>query len=88
LATTTYPNSTTATNGTYYIKGLKASTGCYDVEPVTVTVNPTSVGGTLSPNAATVCYGSTGTINLTANTGNVIRWEFSLTRRSTLYCNF
>ena len=42
-----------------------------------LTVNPATVGGTSTPAAGTVCYGSGTTINLTSSTGNVIRWESS-----------
>ncbi len=43
----------------------------------TVTVNPASVGGSVAP-GATVCSGSnSGTLNLTGQTGSVVRWESS-----------
>jgi hypothetical protein len=43
----------------------------------TITVDPVSVAGTTS-GAATVCSGSnSGNINLTGNTGNVVKWQFS-----------
>ncbi len=44
----------------------------------TVTVNPVSVGGTIT-GAATVCSGTNSTtLTLSGNTGNVVRWESSL----------
>jgi hypothetical protein len=60
-ATSSYATPTTAGAGTYYIKGTTAS-GCYDIKPVTVTVNtpPTVV----ITNPAAVC--SPSTVNLTA----------------------
>jgi gliding motility-associated-like protein len=46
---------------------------------VTITVNPNSVGGNLSPIAATVCSGSnSGTLTLAGKVGNVVRWEYSI----------
>ncbi len=37
-ATLNYSTPSTATDGTYYIKGTMAGTGCYDIKPVKVTV--------------------------------------------------
>jgi hypothetical protein len=59
--------------------------GCSTVNSsaATITVTPASVGGTLS-GSAVVCSGSnSGTMNLTGQTGNVIRWEFSTDNGST-----
>jgi len=60
-ATNTYATPTTATAGTYYIKGTTAS-GCYDIKPVTVTVNPSPTVVIHNPTAA--C--SPATVDLTA----------------------
>ena len=58
-ATVAYGTPTTASDGIYYIKGTDAS-GCFDVKPVVVTVNPmpAAIAGTL-----TVCIGSTTTLS-------------------------
>jgi gliding motility-associated-like protein len=46
---------------------------------VTITVNPPSVGGNITPLNSTVCSGSNaGTLTLAGKTGNVIRWEYSI----------
>jgi hypothetical protein len=44
----------------------------------TITVDPSSAGGTLSPRETIVCIGSnSGTITLSGQTGTVVRWEYS-----------
>ncbi len=44
----------------------------------TITVNPVSVGGTVTSNA-TVCSGAnSGTLTLSGHTGTIVRWEFSI----------
>lgn len=43
-----------------------------------MTIDPASVGGTLSSNA-TVCSGiNSGTLTLSGRTGSIVRWEFSI----------
>ncbi len=62
-ATLIYPTPTTAGAGTYYIKGTTAA-GCSDIEPVTVTVNPTP--DVTTAGATTICSGTTTNISLTS----------------------
>ncbi|WP_156026975.1 immunoglobulin domain-containing protein, partial [Sporocytophaga myxococcoides] len=50
-----------ATSGTYYIKGTVAATGCFDIKPVTVTVNPKPTVVVTNPSA--VC--SPNTVSIT-----------------------
>ena len=52
--------STIATNGTYYIKSISGT--CFDIKPVTVTINSTPVLNITSP--ASVC--SPSTVNITS----------------------
>src|SRR5450759_2044726 len=60
-ATFLYATPATTTAGTYYIKGTDGS-GCYDIKPVTVTVNPTPTVTITDPVA--VC--SPAMVDLTA----------------------
>jgi hypothetical protein len=62
-ATTTYATPTAATAGTYYIKATNAS-GCFDIKPVVVTVNPTPILVVTNPPA--VC--APNTVDITAGT--------------------
>src|SRR5665811_1679072 len=62
LATTAYPTPAAATAGTYYIKGSDPVTSCYDIKPVTVTVNPVPTVTITDP--AVVCASTT--VDLTA----------------------
>jgi hypothetical protein len=62
-------------SGQYWIKGTVASTGCFDIKPVTVTVNAVPVGGTVSPD--TICSGSATTLELQGQTGLVVKWQIS-----------
>lgn len=66
-ATVPYLTPSGATNGTYYIKGAAAS-GCYDVKPVLVTVNPNpEISGT---QVNVLCFGdSNGSIDITVISG-------------------
>ena len=60
-ATIAYTTPTTAIAGTYYIKGILAG-GCFAIQPVVVTVNPTPT--VVITNPAPVC--APATVNLTA----------------------
>jgi gliding motility-associated-like protein len=70
-----YTNLTTTTMYRAVIKSGVCSS--VNSAAATITVDPVSVGGTVN-SSATVCSGSnSGTLILTGNTGNVIRWEYS-----------
>src|SRR5450759_3813571 len=62
LATSAYATSATALAGTYYIKGTDPLTGCYDIKPVTATVN--AVPTVIVTNPAAIC--APATVDLTA----------------------
>jgi gliding motility-associated-like protein len=76
--TTTTQNYTNLTTTTYYSAVVQSGTCATATSSVvTITVNPVSVGGTVS-SSATVCASSnSGTLTLAGHTGNVIRWEYS-----------
>ena len=64
-ATTSYSTPAAATAGTYYIKGT-SSAGCYDIQPVTVTVN--AIPTVEITNPANICFGSTADLTASAIT--------------------
>jgi hypothetical protein len=61
LASLSYATPTTTLIGTYYIKGTDPVTGCYDIQPVNVIVNPTPTITITNP--AAVC--SPATVDIT-----------------------
>ena len=63
--TVSYATPTAATNGTYYIKGTAAS-GCFDIQPVTVTINP--LPSVVITNPAAICAPATVNLTLSAVT--------------------
>ena len=60
-ASISYNTPTAAVAGTYYIKGIDPVSGCYSIQPVTVTINTTPT--LVVNNPAPVC--APGTLNLT-----------------------
>lgn len=60
------------TSGTYYIQ-MVAGTGCSDIEPVTVTINPLPVSDA-GPDVV-ICTGSTGNVGAAATAGNAYFWS-------------
>jgi gliding motility-associated-like protein len=82
---TTIANTTTTQNylniaATTYYRAVVKSGVCASANSSidTITVDVPSVGGTIS-SSSNVCYGNnSGTLTLTGNTGNVVRWEYSI----------
>lgn len=76
--TTTSQTYTNLTATTLYRAVVKSGV-CAEANSgtATITIDPVSVGGTVSASAA-VCSGvNNGTLTLSGHTGNVVRWEFS-----------
>ena len=74
-ATNAYATPTTATAGTYYIKGTTAL-GCYDIKPVVVNVIPLPNTSAISGGLTNVCKGTNGQFyGVTFNAGNSYNWS-------------
>ncbi|MBI2967693.1 MAG: gliding motility-associated C-terminal domain-containing protein [Bacteroidetes bacterium] len=59
---------------------VTANNSCGSSSPtcLSITVSPVSVGGTLTSSDDTVCTGSnSGTVTLSGQTGNVVKWQLS-----------
>jgi len=76
---------TPAVTTTYYSEAKIAASGCTSNSrsSVTVTVNPTSVGGSIA-GSTTVCSGTNSNIlTLSGYTGSITRWESSINNFAT-----
>lgn len=75
--TLTLSSATNALNGYIYRATFTNINGSVNSASATLTVNATSVGGTVA-SAQTVCTGSTlSDLTLSGNTGNVTKWQSS-----------
>ncbi len=63
--------------GTYYIKATTLA-GCSDIKAVIVTIDPATVGGTVGSSDLACGAKTGGTLFLTGQTGNVVKWEQSI----------
>ena len=77
LTTNLTINSVTTNDAANYLCIVSNTGGSVTSAPASLTVNPTSVGGTASPTAGEVCTGSGTTITLAGNTGSIVKWQSS-----------
>jgi PKD repeat protein len=79
--TTTTHSETPATAGTYQYRAEIQSGNCASTFSAThtITVNPLSVGGTVSGATTQICLGlATGTMTLAGHNGTIVRWQRSI----------
>ncbi|MCX6182304.1 MAG: hypothetical protein NT150_10285, partial [Bacteroidetes bacterium] len=74
-ASQTYTNISSATKYRAVVKSGTCSAG--NSASATISVNPVSVGGTVSGGASVCASGNSGTLTLKGYTGSIIRWESS-----------
>ncbi|KFE99116.1 choice-of-anchor L domain-containing protein, partial [Flavobacterium hydatis] len=85
-ATIPYTTPTTATAGTYYIKGKNLTSGCSDIKPVVVTVSNVVVTEVVASHVNVKCFGaSTGAITLNNATGGVAPYTYSWKKNGSPY---
>lgn len=81
IASITGNNQTTPTSFYYYLYDWQVSAASCATAPrvsVPVTLTPVTVAGELTASTTSVCKGSnSGTVSLSGQTGNVVRWESS-----------
>ncbi len=79
ITNTTSTHTSSALNATTQFRAVIKNGTCNTVEstPTTVTVDPSTIGGTVT-GGTTICEGFTSsTLTLAGQTGNIIRWESS-----------
>ena len=79
IGSTANPFNTGNLTATKYFQAVVQSGDCLTATsvPAVVVVNPITVGGTAAAQAGVVCSSSATTINLSGQTGTVVRWESS-----------
>src|SRR4029079_1698638 len=79
-STLSIANITATDAGNYNVVISDGVSGCPNINSAnpSLTVNPTSVGGTVSTSTVGCSGTNSGTLTLSGKTGNVMRWEFSI----------
>jgi PKD repeat protein len=79
ISSTANPYSTGNLTATTYFRAVVQSGTCPAAYSTStqVAVNPSSVGGTATSTASTVCSGSGTTITLAGQTGSIVKWQSS-----------
>ncbi|MES2371664.1 MAG: PKD-like domain-containing protein, partial [Bacteroidota bacterium] len=74
-ASYTYNNLTAST----YYRAVVQSGGCNaaNASPASITVDPTTIPGTLSSSISVCAASNSGTLTLSGNNGTIVRWESS-----------
>jgi len=72
------PTATTTYYASFYIEGVPCRGSNTFCESITVSVNPTTIPGTISPVTQTICVSSVPSpLILTGYTGTILGWEYS-----------
>lgn len=66
--------------GTYTVVAINSGSGCSNIMAgsTVVSVGSGSVGGTATPDAGTICSGSTASIALSGQVGSIVEWQYTV----------
>jgi hypothetical protein len=63
----------------FFVAATNPLNGCVSTDSVTITLDATTVGGTVTVDNSLVCAGTnSGTLTLAGNVGSVLEWEYSI----------
>ncbi|HEY0680490.1 MAG TPA: SdrD B-like domain-containing protein, partial [Chitinophagaceae bacterium] len=79
IASTANPLNTGALTTTTQFRAVVQSGACaaQNSSAATVTVDPTTVGGSTAAGTSPICSGSSTNITLSGNTGAIVKWQYS-----------
>ncbi|WP_449649461.1 HYR-like domain-containing protein, partial [Tenacibaculum caenipelagi] len=64
-----------SSSGTYYIK-LTSTSGCFEIEPVTVTINALPTAATVNSNSL-ICSGEDAVFTISGDAGNIVTYSIN-----------